>query len=81
MIRECENAVYSRTRGSRNPEILRSLWTWRGALFSLHGMFFVFPWRHQEREYISRDACGISVLVEAAKEEVNGDRACGCVHT
>lgn len=27
------------------------------------------------------DACGISVLVKAAKEEVNGDRACGCVHT
>lgn len=28
-----------------------------------------------------RDACGISVLVKAAKEEMNGDRACGCVHT
>jgi len=43
-------------------------------------MFFVFPRRHQEREYISRDAYGISVLVDIAKEEVNGDRACGCVH-
>lgn len=28
-----------------------------------------------------RDACGISVLMETAKEEVNGDRACECVHT
>lgn len=52
-------AYYSRMRENayilefEDPEVLRSLWKEGDALFSLHGVFFVFSRRHQEREYIS----------------------------
>lgn len=80
MNRECENAYILELE---DPGILKySGVSGRGEARYFHSTACSScSWRHQEREYISRDACGISVLVETAKEEVNGDRACGCVHT